>query len=124
MLRSLRNKEALHSHCRDNRRLRGSLVRKLSHRRRDPGRGQYHRQSGLPRPDLPRLHRDRFLPADGAWPEFLIGGAFWAGLLATAGSLVGMALSDAILAWLEAREFRAPTGVPPTGAQEKKRPRA
>jgi len=33
----------------------------------------------------------------------LIGGAFWAGLLATAGSLVGMGLSDAILARLEAR---------------------
>jgi hypothetical protein len=56
--------------------------------------------------------------------RLLIGGAFWAGLLATAGSLVGMALSDAILAWLEAREFRAPTGAPPTAGQEKKRPRA
>ena len=54
----------------------------------------------------------------------LIGGAFWAGLLATAGSLVGMGLSDAILAWLEARESGAPTGAAPTGAQEKKRPRA
>jgi hypothetical protein len=69
MLGSLRNKEALHSHCRDNRRLRGSLVCKLSHRRLKPRRNQYHRQSGLPRPDLSRLRRDRFLPADGAWLE-------------------------------------------------------
>ena len=69
MLGSLRNKGALHSHCRDNRRLRGSLVCKLSHGRRDPRRGQHHRQSRLPHPDLSRLHRDRFLPADGARPE-------------------------------------------------------
>ena len=47
----------------------------------------------------------------------LIGGAFWAGLLATAGSLVGMGLSDAILAWLEARE----SGAAPTAKQEKTR---
>ena len=40
----------------------------------------------------------------------IIGGAFWAGLLATAGSLAGMGLSDAILMRLEARESGAPTG--------------
>ena len=51
----------------------------------------------------------------------LIGGAFWAGLLATAGSLAGMGLSDAILARLEAREF-APPGPAPTAAQQKTRP--
>ena len=51
----------------------------------------------------------------------LIGGAFWAGLLATAGSLVGMGLSDAILARLEARES-APTGPARTAAQQKTRP--
>jgi len=49
----------------------------------------------------------------------LIGGAFWAGLLATAGSLVGMGLSDAILARLEVRQ----SGAAPTAAQEKTRPR-
>jgi hypothetical protein len=51
----------------------------------------------------------------------LIGGAFWAGLLATAGSLVGMGLSDAILARLEAGES-APTGPAPTAAQQNTRP--
>jgi hypothetical protein len=51
----------------------------------------------------------------------LIGGAFWAGLLATAGSLVGMGLSDAILARLGARES-APTGPAPTAAQQNTRP--
>ena len=49
----------------------------------------------------------------------LIGEAFWAGLLATAGSLVGMGLSDAILARLEARE----SGAAPTAAQKKTHPR-
>jgi hypothetical protein len=48
----------------------------------------------------------------------LIGSAFWAGLLATAGSLAGMGLSDAILARLEARE----SGVAPTATQQKMRP--
>jgi hypothetical protein len=66
MLGSLRNKEAVHSDRRDNRRLRGSLVCKLPHRRCEPRRGQCHRQGGLPHPDLPRLRRDRFLSADGA----------------------------------------------------------
>ena len=51
----------------------------------------------------------------------LIGGALWAGLLATAGSLVGMGLSDAILARLEARES-APSGPAPTAAQQNTRP--
>jgi hypothetical protein len=51
----------------------------------------------------------------------VIGSAFWAGLLATAGSLAGMGLSDAILSRLEAREF-APTGATSTAAQEKTRP--
>ena len=37
----------------------------------------------------------------------LIGKAFWAGLLATAGALGGMALSDAILARLETRQSDA-----------------
>ena len=51
----------------------------------------------------------------------LICSAFWAGLLATAGSLVGMGLSDAILARLEARES-APTDPAPTAAQQNTRP--
>jgi CHASE2 domain-containing sensor protein len=40
----------------------------------------------------------------------LLGSAFWAGLLATAGALVGMALSDAVLARLEARQSDALAG--------------
>jgi len=52
----------------------------------------------------------------------VIGRAFWAGLLATAGSLAGMGLSDAILTRLEARESGAPAGAAPTAAQEKTRP--
>ena len=51
----------------------------------------------------------------------IIGGAFWAGLLATAGSLAGMGLSDAILMRLEARESGAPAGPAPT-AHKKTRP--
>jgi hypothetical protein len=34
----------------------------------------------------------------------LIGSAFWAGLLATVGSLAGMSISDALLARFETRE--------------------
>ena len=48
----------------------------------------------------------------------LIGVAFWAGLLATAGALAGMGLSDALLTRLETRE----SGIAPTAAQEKTRP--
>ena len=48
----------------------------------------------------------------------LIGSAFWAGLLATAGALAGMGLSDALLARLETRE----SGAAPTAAHEKTRP--
>jgi len=51
----------------------------------------------------------------------LIGSALWAGLLATAGALAGMGLSDAILTRLEARENGAPAGAAPT-AHEKTRP--
>ena len=54
----------------------------------------------------------------------LIGGAFAAGLLATAGSLVGMGLSDAILARLEARKSGAPASAAETGEHERTRPRA
>jgi uncharacterized membrane protein YoaK (UPF0700 family) len=39
----------------------------------------------------------------------LIGNAFWAGLLATAGALAGMGLSDAMLTRLETRESSALT---------------
>ena len=48
----------------------------------------------------------------------LIGSAFWAGLLATAGALAGMGLSDAMLARLEARQ----SGAALTAAHEKMRP--
>ena len=48
----------------------------------------------------------------------LIGSAFWAGLLATAGALAGMGLSDALLTRLETHE----SGVAPTAAHEKTRP--
>jgi hypothetical protein len=52
----------------------------------------------------------------------VIGSAFWAGVLATAGALVGMGLTDAILLRLEARQSVAAAGVPPTAAHEKTRP--
>ena len=48
----------------------------------------------------------------------LIGSAFWAGLLATAGALAGMGLSDALLARLETRESDGD----PAAAHEKTRP--
>jgi hypothetical protein len=48
----------------------------------------------------------------------VIGGAFWAGLLATAGALVGMGLSDALLTRIETRE----SGAIPPAAPEKARP--
>ena len=48
----------------------------------------------------------------------LIGGAFWAGLLATAGALAGMGLSDALLTRLETRESDGDR----TAAHEKTRP--
>jgi hypothetical protein len=47
----------------------------------------------------------------------LIGSAFWAGLLATVGALVGMSLSEALLARLDTRESSAASG-----ALEKTRP--
>ena len=50
----------------------------------------------------------------------VIGSAFWAGLLATAGALAGMGLSDAILTRLEARE----SGVAARRRRTKKRDRA
>jgi hypothetical protein len=50
----------------------------------------------------------------------LIGSALWAGLLATAGALAGMGLSDAILTRLETRESGAPASAAPT-AHEKTR---
>ena len=51
-------------------------------------------------------------------PIALIGSAFWAGLLATAGALAGMGLSDALLTRLETRE----SGGARTAAHEKTRP--
>jgi hypothetical protein len=48
----------------------------------------------------------------------LLGSAFWAGLLATAGALAGMGLSDAVLTRLKTREF----DVARTEAREKLRP--
>jgi hypothetical protein len=48
----------------------------------------------------------------------LIGSAFWAGLLATAGSLAGMSLSEALLARLDTRA----SGIAPMAAREKTRP--
>ena len=48
----------------------------------------------------------------------LIGSAFWAGLLATVGALVGMSLSDALLARFET----GASGIAPMAAPEKTRP--
>jgi hypothetical protein len=50
----------------------------------------------------------------------VIGSAFFAGALATAGALVGMGLSDAILTRLEARSSGAKAGAPP--ATDRKKP--
>jgi hypothetical protein len=49
----------------------------------------------------------------------LIGSAFWAGLLATAGALVGMSLSDAVLARLETNKSDAGS----LAARDDRRPR-
>ena len=49
----------------------------------------------------------------------LIGSAFWAGLLATLGALVGMGLSDALLGRLETRE--SSVGTPPTRSKKRDR---
>jgi hypothetical protein len=51
----------------------------------------------------------------------LLGSALWAGLLATAGALAGMALSDAILARLETSQSDASAGDARSG-DEKMRP--
>jgi uncharacterized membrane protein YoaK (UPF0700 family) len=48
----------------------------------------------------------------------LIGSAFWAGLLATAGALAGMSLSDALLTRFET----GASGIAPMAAPEKTRP--
>ena len=48
----------------------------------------------------------------------VIGSAFWAGLLATGGALVGMGLSDNLLARFEARE----ASPAPAAAPEQTRP--
>jgi hypothetical protein len=53
----------------------------------------------------------------------VIGSAFWAGLLASAGALAGMAASDAILARIEPREADGPVSAGPSEAGEKTRPR-
>jgi hypothetical protein len=51
----------------------------------------------------------------------VIGSAFWAGVLATAGALAGMGLSDAIFTRLESPASGAPAGAAPA-AHEKTRP--
>jgi uncharacterized membrane protein YoaK (UPF0700 family) len=48
----------------------------------------------------------------------LIGSAFWAGLLATVGALVGMSLSDGLLTRLET----GASGIAPMATPEKTRP--
>ena len=53
----------------------------------------------------------------------VIGAAFWAGLLASAGALAGMAVSDAILARIEQQEAAGPVSAGPSEAGEKTRPR-
>ncbi|HZZ21424.1 MAG TPA: hypothetical protein VFE60_02100 [Roseiarcus sp.] len=50
--------------------------------------------------------------------DAVIGSAFWAGLLATAGALAGRGLSDAVLTRLETHE----SGAAPTATPEKTRP--
>ena len=53
----------------------------------------------------------------------VIGGAFWAGLLASAGALAGMAVSDAILARIEQQEAAGPVSAGPR-RRAKRRDRA
>lgn len=48
----------------------------------------------------------------------VLGSAFWAGALATAGALAGMALSDAILERLETRSSDASAGGARSGKEE------
>jgi hypothetical protein len=52
----------------------------------------------------------------------VIGSAFWAGLVASGGALVGMALSDAVLARIELHEAGASAAPRRTEAGEKTRP--
>ena len=54
----------------------------------------------------------------------VIGGAFWAGLLASGGALAGMALSDAILARIEPRQEGASASQRPKETADRTRPRA
>ena len=53
----------------------------------------------------------------------LIGSAFWAGLLASAGALAGMAASDAILVRIAPRKAEEACLAEPSDASEKARPR-
>jgi hypothetical protein len=53
----------------------------------------------------------------------VVGGAFWAGLLASGGALAGMAVSDAILVRIEQHEAGASASPGRTEAGEKTRPR-
>jgi hypothetical protein len=53
----------------------------------------------------------------------VIGAAFWAGLLARAGALAGMAVSDPILARVEPQEAGAPAAAGPSEPREKSRKR-
>ena len=52
----------------------------------------------------------------------LIGAAFWVGLLASAGALAGMAVSDAILTRIEPQEACGPISTGPFAAGGKTRP--
>jgi hypothetical protein len=52
----------------------------------------------------------------------VIGSAFWAGVLASAGALAGMAASDAILARIDPRKADGPASAGPSEAGEKTRP--
>jgi hypothetical protein len=116
------NREAIHSDRRVDRCLRASLVSELAHGRGEPRRAQCRRESCLSDPDQSRLHRDLLLPmVPGA--SAVIGGAFWAGLLASGGALAGMAVSDAILARIEPRNAAGPASAGPLEAGEKTRPR-
>ena len=51
----------------------------------------------------------------------VIGSAFWAGLLASAGAIAGMYVSDAFLARLDAREAGAAAAAEPGQSAEKTR---
>jgi hypothetical protein len=111
-------RRSFHSDRRDNRRLRTSPVREPAHRRHDRGGVNVVARAAFLILTCIACVAVGFLLPMVPVISALICAKFWAGLLAAAGALAGMGLSDALLARLETRE----SGVAPTAAHEKTRP--